>query len=102
MRAKTVIYYRPNGEIKKIRSNAGQTRHNKAAMMLMRGQYKPTMGMRIAGLFGRPYKAKRKNKFGHKFKRFMRRLKTEIDETVVSHIVGSEQACKSPYIGFEE
>jgi hypothetical protein len=41
--------------------------------------------------------------FKRKFKRFMRRLKSEIayhaETTAVNHIVGSEQACKSPYIG---
>ena len=41
--------------------------------------------------------------FKRKFKRFMRRLKSEIlyhaETTAVNHIVGSEQACNSPYIG---
>lgn len=44
--------------------------------------------------------------FKRKFKRFMRRLKSEIvyhaETTAVNHIVGSEQACKSPYIGIED
>ena len=41
--------------------------------------------------------------FKRKFKRFMRRLNAEImyhaETTAVNHIVGSERACDSPYIG---
>lgn len=49
--------------------------------------------------FGKP----EQSDFKRKFKRFMRRLKAEIayhaETTALNHIVGSEQACKSPYIG---
>ena len=45
----------------------------------------------------------KKSDFKRKFKRFMRRLKAEIqyhaETTAVNHIVESEQACNSPYIG---
>lgn len=41
--------------------------------------------------------------FSRKLRRFIRRLNAEIiyhaETTAVNHIVGSEQACNSPYIG---
>lgn len=44
-----------------------------------------------------------KNSFFKKLRRFIRRLNAEImyhaETTAVNHIVGSEQACNSPYIG---
>lgn len=47
-------------------------------------------------------KAKRFS-FKKKLRRFIRRLNAEImyhaETTAVNHIVGSEQACNSPYIG---
>lgn len=47
-----------------------------------------------------------KNSFFKKLRRFIRRLNAEIqyhaETTAVNHIVGSEQACKSPYIGIED
>jgi len=52
-----------------------------------------------AQLFGKPERFS----FKKKLRRFIRRLNAEIiyhaEATAVNHIVGSEQACNSPYIG---
>lgn len=52
--------------------------------------------------FGKSEQLK-KAPFGKKLRRFIRRLNTEImyhaETTAVNHIVGSERACNSPYIG---
>ena len=49
--------------------------------------------------FGKPERFS----FKKKLRRFIRRLNAEImyhaETTAVNHIVGSEQACNSPYIG---
>ena len=108
MRAKTVIYYKPNGEIQKILSNAGQTRHIKAANLLLHGQVKPTLGMRILGLFSKPHRAqrRRKKKFAKRLHSFFGDVKNEIayhaDNAAVNPIVGSYAAvAESPYIKYQ-
>lgn len=49
---------------------------------------------------------KPKRKFGRKLRRFIHRLNFVIvyhaEHTAVNHIVGSEQAMESPYIGIED
>ena len=49
---------------------------------------------------------KPKRKFGRKLRRFFHRLNAVItyhaENTAVNYIVGSEQACESPYIGIED
>ena len=50
-----------------------------------------------------PEPSKSKRVFIKKLRRFIRRINAEIiyhaETTAVNHIVGSEQACNSPYIG---
>jgi hypothetical protein len=63
--AKTVIIYSKNGEVKKIKSNAGETRHNKAAYELHRNN---------VDIFTR-----------YKFARFFRRMRHKIKMQISAH-----------------
>ena len=59
--------------------------------------------IRRRDLIDHPELKSEKNTFFKKLRRFIRRLNAEIiyhaETTAVNHIVGSEQACNSPYIG---
>lgn len=59
-----------------------------------------------AELFGNSEQLKHRHGFSQKLRRFFRRLSAEItyhaENTAVNYIVGSEQACESPYIGIED
>lgn len=107
MRAKTIIYYKPNGEVDKILSNAGPTRHIKAGNLLLQNKVKPTLGMRILGFFRWPRRAKhcRKKKFAKKLHNFFVNVKKEIeyhaDNIAVNPIVGSQAAADGAYTQYE-
>lgn len=107
MRAKTVIYFKPNGEVQKIKSNAGPTRHNRAATLLMRNKVQPTLGMKILSLFSKPHRAqrKRKKKFAKKLHNFYKNVKSEVEyhaeNSVVHPIVGSQAAVEGTYVRIE-
>lgn len=46
-KSKTTIYFDRGGNVRKITSNAGPTRHNKAAYYLHRNDVQPTFGMKL-------------------------------------------------------
>ena len=53
MRAKTIIYYTRDNEVKKIKSNAGRTRHNKAAAALYKNSVEPFTRYKFMRFIGR-------------------------------------------------
>ena len=67
--------------------------------ILKRDICKEQLKRKEAQQFGKPERFS----FKKKLRRFIRRLNAEIiyhaETTAVNHIVGSERACKSPYIG---
>ena len=67
--------------------------------ILKRDICKEQIRRKEAQIFDKPEKMT----FGKKLRRFIRRVSSEIqyhaETTAVNHIVGSEQAAKSPYIG---
>lgn len=83
LRAKTVIKYDKNGNVKKIVSSAGQTRHNKAAFELHCNNTEPTFGMKL--------------------RRFMRRVRlTALHYADNVSYNCHHPAAAMPYIGIEE
>ena len=83
---KMTVFYDKNGNVKKIKTNVGRTRMNRAALELWRGNAEPTTG--------------------YKLRRFIKRLFREIGERTESacmyHLVGSPQACDVPHLYIEE
>lgn len=83
---KVKIKYDKHGNVKKIIGNVGQTRMNRAALELWKGNVEPT--------------------FGYKLRRFVGRAFTELsaraERAAADHIVGSQAACEVPYICLEE
>ena len=77
---------RKTGKVKKITGNIGQTRANRAAYQLWRGNVEPT----------RWYKLRRF------FKRLFNELSTKAEAAYAYYAVGSPQACEMPFIGIEE
>ena len=59
-----------------------------------------------AQLFGNSEQLKHRHGFSRKLRRFFHRLNAVItyhaENAAVNYIVGSEQACESPYIGIED
>ena len=75
------IKYDRDGTVKKIKGNIGQTRANRAARELWKGNVEPT--------------------FGYKARRFVKRLATEISARAA--IFCEEESVKAvPYIGLED
>ena len=79
---KIKIKYDRRGNVKKVIGNVGQTRMNRAALELWKGNVEPT--------------------FGYKLRRFISRAFTELsaraERAAADHIVGSQAACEIPYI----
>jgi len=83
MKAKTIIIYNHNGSIRKITSNAGPTRHCRAAHELQRNNVQPT--------------------FGTKLRRFLRRLRLTIRHYAEEAQYNRHHpAVLMPYIGMED
>lgn len=80
--AKTVIYYSKSGEVKKIKSNAGRTRHNKAAFELRRNNVEPPTRYKLI--------------------RFIRRIVWTLKHYYIKRRYYSEQAAIIPPIGLFE
>lgn len=82
MKAITKIIYNHNGSIRKITSNAGPTRHCRAAHELQRNNVQPT--------------------FGTKLRRFLRRLRLTVYHYVrEAHYNRHHPAALMPYIGMD-
>lgn len=80
------IKFDSHGEVKKITGNIGQTRANRGALELWKGNVEPTTG--------------------YKLRRFIRRafneLSTRAEAAYAYHTVGTPSAAEMPYIGLEE
>ena len=80
------IKYDRHGEVKKITGNIGQTRANRGALELWKGNVEPTTG--------------------YKLRRFIRRafneLSTRAEAAYAYHTMNAPQACEVPVIGLEE
>ena len=78
-----IKYDRKTGKVKKITGNIGQTRANRAAYQLWRGNIEPTRW--------------------YKLRRFFKRLSTEISaRAILAAEYHNERFDKVPYIGLEE
>ena len=80
------IKYDRHGAVKKITGNIGQTRANRGALELWKGNVEPTTG--------------------YKLRRFIRRALNELsvraEAAYAYHTVGTPSAAETPYIGLEE
>lgn len=74
------------GEVRKITGNIGQTRANRGALELWKGNVEPTTG--------------------YKLRRFIRRALNELsvraEAAYAYHTGGTPSAAETPYIGLEE
>lgn len=84
---KIKVKYDRNGNVKKVIGNVGQTRMNRAALELWKGNVEPS--------------------FGYKLRRFVGRAFTELsaraERAATEHIVGSQAAiCEPAFVCLEE
>ena len=99
MRDKVTFTYRPErGDHGNIHGNFKNV-SDEHLKIIRNAVNKEIIRRKETQLFGKPERFS----FFKKLRRFIRRLNAEIiyhaETTAVNHIVGSEQACNSPYIG---
>ena len=76
--SKTVIIYNKRGEVKKIKSNAGQTRHNRAAFELHRNNVEPFTRAKLARFFRRLYRRIRKKVIQYRARHYYKQAAAKV------------------------